>query len=156
MTWVQLCTTERQPSLLMDGQQSSIMKATHYVFQQTWQQPLTTNNWQPTNNKHQTTTDNQQLTTYNRSRNGRDHLMGQRSHLTARCWANISFFKQHFFELIPAISKNCDSSTSVQLHPYKSVMLGQFVQRRPRLSFCFCCSSFTIGLLASSEMCRKI
>ena len=108
MTWVQLCTMERRPSLLMDGQQSSIIKATRSSTN------LTTNHWQLTTDNRQTTTNNWQLTTYNRSRSGRDHLMGQRSHLTTRCWANISFIKQHFFELmalnvyVPTISSDIE------------------------------------------------
>ena len=155
MTWVQLCTTERRPSLLMDGQQSSIIKATRYVFQQTWQQPLTTNiKQQPTNNNWQPTTGQGMagITWWAKGAIwppgvGQIFLFQKKS---SNWWQSMFMYQQ-----FPAISKNCESSTSVQRHPYKGVMLGQFVQRRPRLSFCFCCSSFTIGLLASSEMCKK-
>ena len=54
MTWVQLCTMERRPSLLMDGRQSSIIKATRFSTN------LTTNHWHITTENRQPTADNLQ------------------------------------------------------------------------------------------------
>ena len=147
MTWVQLCTMERRPSLLMDGQQSSIIKATRYVFQQTLQPTI--DNLQLTTGKQQTTTDNWQPTTGQGMAGitrwakgviwppGVGQIFLLLNSISLNWWHSMFMYQQ-----FPAISRNCDSSTSVQRHLYKSVILGRFVQCRPW--FCFCCLSFTV------------
>ena len=147
MTWVQLCTTERRPSLLMDAQQSSIIKATRYVFQQTWQPTI--DNLQLTTDKQQPTTDNWQPTTGQGVAGitwwakgviwppGVGQIFLLLNSISLNWWHSMFMFQQ-----FPAISRNCDSSTSAQRHLCKSVIQGQFVQRRP---WCwFCGLSFTL------------
>ena len=143
MTWVQLCTTERRPSLLMDGQQSSIIKATRFSTN------LITNHWQLTTNNRQTTNNNWQPTTGQGMAGitwwakgviwppGVGQIFLLLNSISLNWWHSMFMYQQ-----FPAISRNCDSSTSVQRHLCKSVIQGRFVQCRPW--FCFCCLSFTM------------
>ena len=117
MTWDQLCTMERRPSLLMDGRQSSIIKATRFSTNLTtnhWQ--LTTNKRQTTNNKRKPATDNQQQTTDNQQqvKEWQGSPDGPKESFDRQVLGKYFFFKQHFFKLmagniyVPTISSDIE------------------------------------------------